>query len=135
MEKADLAEAFDWPRILRQNIEVDNVCFLDADILVNPLAPDVFGYHDDDCISVVSQTKTPFDYSKVLRKLHTAVYTQLSPDYPLDSSLFMSKKDYFQHHQFAEQEDQFCMVFRFQRKCFSEVMEQWFSNIRVLSKR
>ena len=112
---------------LRKDIEVDNICFLDADILVNPLAPDVFDAHDENCISVVSQTNTPFNYSRVLRRIAYYRNAHLSSDYPLDSSLFMSKRDYFNHHGFAEQEDLFCAgFFIFNVKMFSEIMAQWF---------
>jgi len=123
---------------LINQLEVKNVCFLDADILVNPFAPNVFDGHDDDKISLVSQTKTPFDYSGTLRKIAYNRNKHLSEDYPLDSSLFMSKKDYFHYHGFEEQNDIFCAgFFIFNVNNFSEIMERWFfsypSNIETIT--
>lgn len=122
-----------WQKLLigrefvRKNLDVKNICFLDADILINPFAPNVFDFHDDANISVVSQTKTPFDYSKVLRKIAYYRNKYLSNHYPLDSSLFMSKKDYYMYHNFDEQSDLFCAgFFIFNVNNFSALMESWF---------
>ena len=62
-----------WHRLLMGNklkeLNVRNVCYIDTDILINPFAPNVFDFHDDEKISIVSQTKLPFEHSKVLRKI------------------------------------------------------------------
>ena len=136
----DLVDAFDkkwkkatWQKLLigsefiKNSVEVENICFLDADILINPFSPNVFDYHDDDKISVVSQTKTPFDQASVLRKIAFLRNKHLSSDYPLDSALFMTKGDYYKHHDFKEQEDVFCAgFFIFNVSAFASIMESWF---------
>ncbi len=133
-----------WQKLLigrafvKNDIDVNNICFLDADILVNPFSPNVFDYHDDDKISVVSQTKTSFEYFKVLKKIAFHRNRYLSSDYPLDSALFMSKEKYYKYHDLAPQQDIFCAgFFIFNVNIFSDIMEKWFlkypSNVETLT--
>jgi len=134
LDKTDLKwKKATWQKLLigrefvKNNVVVNNICFLDADILINPYSPNVFDYHDDDRISIVSQTKTPFEHAKVLRKIAYYRNKHLSSDYPLDSALFMSKSDYFKFHCVDEQADVFCAgFFIFNVGVFSEIMERWF---------
>ena len=131
-----------WHRLLMgdklKELNANNVCYLDTDILINPVAPNVFDFHDDEKISVVSQTKTTFDHSKVLRKIAFLRNRYLSPDYPLDSALFISKEDYYKHHNFAPQEDIFCSgFFIINVNNFSDILKEWFlkypSNVETLT--
>ena len=131
-----------WQKILigdkLKELNANNVCYLDTDILINPFAPNVFDFHDEEKISVVSQTKTPFEHSKVLRKIAFFRNRYLSSDYPLDSALFMSREDYYKHHNFAPQEDVFCSgFFIFNVNNFSHILEEWFfkypSNVETVT--
>ena len=131
-----------WHRLLMgdklKELNANNVCYLDTDILINPLAPNVFDFHDDEKISVVSQTKTPFEHSKVLRKIAFFRNRYLSSDYPLDSALFMPREDYYKYHNFAPQEDVFCSgFFIFNVNNFSHILEEWFfkypSNVETVT--
>jgi len=122
-----------WQKLLigrefiKNKVIVNNICFLDADILINPFSPNVFDYHDDNRISVVSQTKTPFEYSKVLRKIAHFRNRYLSSDYPLDSALFISRNEYYKYHNYKTQKDIFCAgFFIFNVSLFSDIMEKWF---------
>ncbi len=113
--------------LVENNVEVNNVCFLDADILVNPFAPNVFDCHDDDKISVVSETKLVFPHQRMLRKIAFFRNRYLSKDYPLDSSLFMSLEQLYQYHDMPVQPDKFCSgFFIFNIENFSKLMEEWF---------
>ena len=50
-----MAKTFWLVKLLeKKKIIYENLCILDADILVNPFAPNIFDYHDTDKISVVS---------------------------------------------------------------------------------
>jgi hypothetical protein len=120
-----------WHRLLigkkLKELNANNVCYLDADILINPIAPNVFNFHDDEKISVVSQTKIPFEHSKVLRKIAFLRNRYLSPDYPLDSSLFISIEGYYKYHNFAPQGDVLCSgFFIFNVNNFGHILEEWF---------
>ena len=120
-----------WHRLLMgsklKKLNANNVCYLDTDILINPLSPNVFDFHDDEKISVVSQTKLPFEHSKVLRKIAFFRNRYLSSDYPLDSSLFISREDFYKYHKFPVQQDVFCSgFFIFNVSLFSDIMEKWF---------
>ena len=131
-----------WHRLLMgdklKELNANNVCYLDTDILINPFAPNVFDFHDDEKISIVSQTKTPFEHSKVLRKIAFFRNRYLSSDYPLDSALFISREDYYKHHNFTPQKDVFCSGFYiFNVNNFSHILEEWFfkypSNVDTLT--
>ena len=120
-----------WHRLLMgsklKKLNANNVCYLDTDILINPLSPNVFDFHDDEKISVVSQTKLPFEHSKVLRKIAFFRNRYLSSDYPLDSALFISREGFYKYHKFPVQQDVFCSGFLiFNVSLFSDIMEKWF---------
>mgnify|MGYP003963966889 FL=1 len=120
-----------WHRLLMgsklKKLNANNVCYLDTDILINPLSPNVFDFHDDEKISVVSQTKLPFEHSKVLRKIAFFRNRYLSSDFPLDSALFISREGFYKYHKFPVQQDVFCSgFFIFNVSLFSDIMEKWF---------
>jgi hypothetical protein len=130
-----------WHRLLMgeklKELNVNNACYLDTDILINPFAPNVFDFHDDEKISIVSLTQLPFEYSKVLRKIAFLRNRYLSPDYPLDSCLFISSENYYKYHNFAPQEDMFCSgFFIFNVNNFSHILEELFfkytSNVKSI---
>ena len=78
---------------------MNNICHLDTDILISPIAPNIFEFHKEDKISVVSLRKNlPFSYDLALKK--TAFFRNKYYDqkYPLDSALFISVNDLYSHH-------------------------------------
>ncbi|AXE61725.1 glycosyltransferase [Candidatus Thioglobus sp. NP1] len=120
-----------WQRLLMgdklQEINANNVCYLDTDIMINPSAPNIFELHDQEKLSVVSQTKTPYDHATVLRKIAFLRNRFLSSDYPLDSALFMNNEDYYRYHNFEPQEDIFCSgFFIFNVDKYSNILKDWF---------
>ena len=44
-------------KIKEKGIDIENVCYLDSDILANPFAPDIFLNYDKESIAVVYQKK------------------------------------------------------------------------------
>ena len=49
---------------------IKNVCYLDTDILINSLAPDIFKNFDINKISVVSKRfRLPYDYERTVKKI------------------------------------------------------------------
>jgi hypothetical protein len=121
-----------------KKINANNVLYIDTDILISPLSPNVFDYHDDDKISIVSKTKLPFECSKALRKIAFFRNRYLSSDYPLDSALFISTENYYKYHGFVPQHDTFCSgFFVFNVNNFSNFLEELFfkypSNVKTLT--
>tara|TARA_B110000263_G_C15282520_1_gene499023 strand:+ start:476 stop:1432 length:957 start_codon:yes stop_codon:yes gene_type:complete len=81
------------------DILVNNICHLDTDILISPIAPNIFDFHHDDKISVISLRKNlPFSYGDALKKIAYFRNKYYDHKYPLDSALFISVNDLYSHH-------------------------------------
>ena len=82
--------------IVDDGLAVNNVCHLDTDILISPLAPNIFDQHDERKIGVVSlRTGLPYPHLELCRRLAFARNRHYSSRYPLDSSLFITLKDIY----------------------------------------
>ena len=56
--------------IIKNKIKINNVCYLDTDILINPLSPNVFKNYETNKISLVSQVKNiPYSLEKIRKKI------------------------------------------------------------------
>lgn len=124
---------------LKNNMpEVDNVCFLDTDILINYMAPNVFDSYNPDTIALVSQKSgIPYPLESVLRRVAFFRHHCYDKNYPLDSYLFASLKQIFEGHGLPCQKDFACTgFFMFNVENHSEVMSNWFtkynSNLQTL---
>jgi hypothetical protein len=106
-----------------------DVCYLDTDILINPMAPNVFDFHKQGSISVVSQKNNlPYPLEQVLRRIAFMRHTFYDKNYPLDSALFMSLEQIFAYHNLNVQNDYACTGFYvFNVKDHAEMMEGWFN--------
>jgi hypothetical protein len=109
---------------------LNNVCYLDTDILINPLAPNVFDYHDESLISLVSiWNNLPYSFSeRYIKKLIAFNRNKYySKDYPLDSALFISLENLYKFHGLPVQNDEACMgLIVFNINNFSSIMKKWF---------
>jgi hypothetical protein len=77
--------------IVDAGLPVNNVCHLDTDILISPLAPNIFDQHNENLISIISQFfSLPFERVEALRRIAFLRNWFFSSDYPLDSLLFAS---------------------------------------------
>ena len=134
-EQDSLQKKANWHKLLightlinSPHSSINNICYLDTDILISPLAPNIFDFHQSDKISVVSQVHNlpqPLHYT--LRRLAFLRHTHLSSRYPLDSALFMSPADIFKYHGFEPFDDYFCSgVFVFNLRNHSLLLKQWF---------
>lgn len=89
---------------------VTNVCYLDTDIIISPLAPNIFESYEEDGIGLVSlRHNLPFPYELVRRRMAFLRNRFYSNDYPLDSSLFISLNDLYEFHSKSPQDDEACM--------------------------
>lgn len=114
--------------LINEDIPINTLCYLDTDILINPYASNVFDYHQDQKISVVSLRKNlPFNYHTTLRKLALLRKSYLDEKYPLDSALFIGLNELYNYHNLTPQEDEFCAgLLMFNPKHFGDQMQEWF---------
>lgn len=107
-----------WQTILIGNIlkakfpNVKNVCYLDTDILINYMAPNVFDHYDQSTIGLVSKRNNlPYPYDSVLRRIAFLRNKYYDASYPLDSALFISLENLYKYHNLPVQEDEACWGF------------------------
>ena len=82
--------------VSRSNLQISNICYVDTDVLISPIAPNIFEFHNQDRISVIStRTGLPADHLELCRRLAFARNRHYSKEYPLDSSLFISLDDLY----------------------------------------
>jgi hypothetical protein len=121
------------------NIKINNICYLDTDILVNPNAPNIFNFHDSNKISLISQVNNlPYNLDLIRRTISFNRKFFYCKKYKLDSSLFMNIEQIYKFHNLKPQKDFACAgVIVFNLKKFSPVMKEWFfkykKNIKTLS--
>lgn len=91
---------------------VNNVCYLDSDILINYSAPNVFHRYDPKSIGLTSIRKNlPYPYDSTLRRIAFLRNRYYSGTYPLDSVLFISLENLYKYHNLPVQEDEVCCGF------------------------
>ena len=80
-----------WQKLLiaeelkNSSLSIENVCNLDADILINYKAPNVFDYYNSDTIGLVSMVKNlPFSLDEARRNGSTLALTALVDQYYAD---------------------------------------------------
>ena len=107
---------------------VRNVCYLDTDILINHIAPNIFESYDPETIGLTSLRKNlPFPYDEVLRRLAFLRHTHYDNNYPLDSALFMTLEQLYKYHGLAVQADEVCTgLIIFNVENHSTIMRGWF---------
>jgi hypothetical protein len=113
-EKSSVWKKATWqkflvPTIIRKTEEIENICYLDTDILVNPVAPNIFERFNSDQVGLVSvRTRLPYDFELVNRLLAFYRNRYYSSDYPLDSALFIKLEDLYTYHNLAPVSDEAC---------------------------
>lgn len=91
---------------------VKNICYLDTDFIISPLAPNVFDSYNENSIGLVSARQNiPYPYKNLLRRIAFLRHVYYSKAYPLDSALFMSLDDWYKHHNLPVQQDEACAGF------------------------
>ena len=109
--------------------DVNNVCYLDTDILINYMAPNVFDFYNPDTIGLVSlHRKLPYPRHQMLRRIAFLRHTCYDDNYPLDSALFISIDRLYKFHGLTPQKDVACMGFiMFNVSSHAGIMMEWFS--------
>jgi hypothetical protein len=134
-----------WQKMLiaeelkNHEVAINNVCFLDTDILINHYAPNIFDNYDDKTIGLISQVKNvPFDVDIVHRRISFLRHTHYDKKYQLDSSIFMSISDVFKYHNVEVQNDYACTgLIIFNIANHAGLMRSWFdkynSNVKSIT--
>ncbi len=109
---------------------VNNICYLDTDIIISPIAPNIFEFHDDNKISITSlRNNLPFSYDIAIRKMAFFRNKYYDQKYPLDSVLFVSNDNLFKHNNLEVPKivDEVCAgMYVFNVKKYSDFFEQVF---------
>lgn len=134
-----------WQKLLigkhlrNTDLRINNICHLDTDILISPEAPNIFNYHEEDKISLVSQIfNLPYPDEEVRRRIAFFRHRFYSREYPLDSALFANLDQIFSFHGLQKQSNYFCTgVFIFNLENHTQLMHDWFykypSNIKSIT--
>lgn len=123
-------------KILTYELNIENICYLDTDILVNPMSPNVFKHFEKDKISLVSQVKNiPYKLDNIRRKIAFNRHYFYSKKYPLDSSLFMDLNQIYKYHNVPVQNDYACSgFFIFNLKNHSSFLKKIFDKYNIKTK-
>ena len=82
--------------ILTNYPEVLNICYLDTDILISPIAPNVFLQLEVDSIGLISARKNlPYPYYETMLRVSWFRHSISKGLYPLDSNIFASIADLY----------------------------------------
>lgn len=88
---------------------IENVCYLDTDILINSLAPNIFKKFDKKKISVISKRlRLPYNYEKTIKKIAFFRKKFVNKKYLLNSSINIPLKKLYEIHNLKAQKDEFC---------------------------
>lgn len=111
-----------------KEIKINNVCYLDTDILINYNSPNVFNYHKKNKITLVSEVNNlPFDLEYIKRKVSFFRNKYYSSRYKLDSAIFMNVKQKYKFQNLTPQKDYACTgLIMFNLTRFSNLMYNWF---------
>ena len=109
---------------------VNNICHLDTDIIISPSAPNIFEFHDNTKISVISLRRNlPFSYDRALKKMAFFRSKFYDKKYPLDSALFISIDNLYKYHDLEVPKiaDETCSgVYVFNAKKYANFFEKIF---------
>ena len=96
-------------RMKKSGFEEANVCYLDTDIIISPIAQNIFKEYDPSRFGLTSlRNRLPFPYLSVLRRLAFLRHKHYGKTYPLDSALFMSLEQLYSYHNLPTQSDEAC---------------------------
>jgi len=127
-------------KLIKQNdLRVDNVCFLDTDILINHFSPNIFKFYDCDTFGLVSQFENvPFPIFETQKRIAYYRHHFYDKKYPLDSALFMTPAKIFQSMNLSVFNNYACTgLIMFNIEKHSQIMQSWFekypSNVESLT--
>jgi len=126
-----------WKKIIWQQLligkelkseKVKNVCYVDTDILINPLSPNIFKSYNPKKISISSNiTGLPYNLNIVRKRVAYYRKSFLNSKYPLDSALFSNLKQLYGYSNLKAQKDEICSgVYIYNVSKHASLLEKWF---------
>jgi len=124
-----------WQKLLiadvfkKSNFKIDNICYLDTDILISPKAKNIFDYYyNEKMYALISKIKEiPFPLLQTQKKLAFFRNRYYDEDYPLDSSLFMTLDQIYGYSNLTPQDNEACAgVILFNVNNHYKEMKDWF---------
>jgi hypothetical protein len=114
----------------KQELGIRNVCCLDTDILISPLAPNIFDNRDESKVGLVSKrSNLPFEHHSILRRMAFLRNQYYDSNYPLDSSLFITLDDLYKVADLPPQSDDACSgVFLFSCREHGKKLADFYSS-------
>jgi hypothetical protein len=112
---------------LAQLTKIDNICYMDYDVLINPNAENIFTTFNKDKIGLVSQERNlPYSDSGQIRKTISFYRNYyLDPKYPLNSALLFNTAQRYESFGLKDQNDYACMgVFIYNYSKFQGFLSQ-----------
>ena len=112
----------------KQKLGVSNICCLDTDILISPLAPNIFANRNESKVGLISKRKNlPLQHQEILRRMAFLRNRFYDASYPLDSSLFINLEDLYQVAGLSLQSDDACSgVFVFSSSIHGEQLSNYY---------
>ena len=122
-QKMLIADAFK-----NSNFKIDNICYLDTDILISPKAKNVFENYDEKKYGLVSKVKElPFNLLQIKKKIAFLRNRFYDKEYPLDSSLFMNHEENYKYSNLTVQDNEACAgLILFNVHNHHKEMKEWF---------
>jgi hypothetical protein len=110
--------------------QTNNVCCLDTDILISPIAPSIFDLRNDAKVGLVSLRKDlSYPYHGAIRRMAFMRNRYYDSKYPLDSSLFISLEGLYQMAGLEPQADEACSgVFVYNSKNHGRLLETYYKS-------
>jgi hypothetical protein len=136
IDKSDTAKKANWQKYiigeyLYKNVSKDikNIAFLDSDIIINPESPNIFKYHNESKISVVSvHHNLPFSLNDILKTVSFYRNKYYSKKYPLNSSIFFTPQEKYKFHKYKVFKDYYCAgMFVFNCRKFKNFFKKFYS--------
>lgn len=86
------------PKTMQEQLpNIEEICLLDTDIIISPMAPNIFDTRDSDNFAVVSSfLDLPYPLEDINRRISFFRNKYYSSNYPLDSLIFASPEYLFQ---------------------------------------
>lgn len=125
-----------WQKLLAPNWvrryapSVQRLCLLDTDILISPIAPNIFQEAPPGRVSVVSQEqRLPYVLTAIKRRIAFFRHRYYSSTYPLDSLLHATPGQLMSLHHLSEVPDYFCSGLMVMDAAHGDQMESWYRSV------
>lgn len=121
-----------WQQLLigsaLKNYNVENICYVDTDILINPFSPNIFNKYNKKKFLISSNINNlPYDLNIVKKRVAFYRKEFLNNKYPLDSGLFANLNRLYRFSNLEPQKDEICSgVYVYNIKYHANLLERWF---------